>query len=97
MLLARALSASQKLDQSEKLYAGLTDREKTFLPPYMELYRLYVVQNNPDKGEAILKKAIANNPDKYDLLIDLAGFYYATKRRDERRKTCAARAHARKL
>src|ERR1700676_384068 len=49
----------------------------------MELYRMYMFQNRPDQAEAILKKAIDNNPKKYELLINLAQHYYGRKRRDD--------------
>ncbi len=81
--LARVLTADQQYGEAEKLYQGLVDREKDNVSAYLELYRLYAFQNQLDRAEAILKKAIANNPQKYELLINLAQHYYGRKRRDE--------------
>jgi tetratricopeptide (TPR) repeat protein len=81
--LARVLTADQQYGEAENLYQGLVSREKDNIPAYVELYRLYVFQNKPDQAEATLKKAIENNPKKFDLLINLAQHYYGRKRRDE--------------
>ena len=83
VLLARAYSASAQFSEAEKIYHRLVENQKEFLPAYMEVYRLYLVQGQFDKGEGVLKKAIENNPKKYDLQLDLAAFYYARKRRDD--------------
>jgi Putative Zn-dependent protease, contains TPR repeats len=83
LYLARALTANQQLDEAEKIFRSLVDKEKENLQSYMELYRMYMFQNKPDQAEAILKKAIENNPKKYELLINLAQHYYGRKRRDE--------------
>ena len=93
--LARALIASQQYDEAEKLYLGLVDRQKDYERPYLELDRMYRFRNQPEKAEAILKKAIENNPKKYELLISLAQFYHDTKRRDEEIKVLEAlKSHA---
>ena len=81
--LARVLTADQQYTEAEKLYQSLMDREKTYLPGYMELYRLYVFQNQPDQAEMVLKKAIENNPKKFELQINLAQHYTTRRRRDE--------------
>jgi tetratricopeptide (TPR) repeat protein len=81
--LARVLVADQQYGEAEKLYQGLVEREKGHIQAYLELNRLYTFQNQPDRAEAILKKSIENNPQRYDLLINLAQHYYARKRRDE--------------
>ena len=81
--LARASTANAQFPEAEKLYLGVVSRDKTHVQSYMELYRLYMFQNKPDQAEAILKKAIENNPKRYELLINLAQHYYGHKRRDE--------------
>ena len=81
--LARVLTADEQYGEAERLYLELVSREKDNLKAYIELYRLYTFQNRPDQAEGILKKAIENNPKKYDLLINLAQHYYGRKRRDE--------------
>jgi len=81
--LARTLTANQQLGEAEKLYLSLVEREKDNVKTYLELYRMYMFQNQPDQAEAILKKAIENNPKRYELLINLAQHYYGRKRRDD--------------
>lgn len=81
--LARSLTASARYNEAEQLYLALLDRQKDSVQSYLELYRLYSFENKPDQAEAVLKKAIENNPKKYELLINLAQHYYARKRRDE--------------
>ncbi len=81
--LARTLTANQQLGEAEKLYLSLVEKEKDNVKTYLELYRMYMFQNQPEKAEAILKKSIANNPKKYELLINLAQHYYGRKRRDD--------------
>jgi len=81
--LARTLTANQQLGEAEKLYRNLVEKEKDNIKIYMELYRMYIIQNQPDQAEAILKKAIENNPKRYELLINLAQHYYGRKRRDD--------------
>jgi tetratricopeptide (TPR) repeat protein len=93
--LARALTANAQYVDSEKLYLSLVDREKDNIAAYLELYRLYMFQNRPDQAEAILKRAIDNNPKKYELLISLAQHYYGRKRRDDVVKVLEAlKSHA---
>jgi len=81
--LARVLTADQQYGEAEKLYRALVDREKDFIPAYIELYRIYQFQKQTDQGEAILKKAIENNPKKFELLLNLAQHYYINRRREE--------------
>jgi tetratricopeptide (TPR) repeat protein len=83
LYLARTLTGNAQYDEAEKLYLGLTDRQKDRVESYLDLYRLYMFQNKPDQAEAILKRAIENNPKKYELLINLAQHYYGHKRRDD--------------
>jgi tetratricopeptide (TPR) repeat protein len=83
MFLAATLTANQQLGEAEKLYRGLVEKEKDNIKVYMDLYRMYMFQNQPDQAEAILKKAIENNPKRYELLISLAQHYYGRKRRDD--------------
>src|SRR5262245_12361904 len=81
--LARVLTADQQYGEAEMLYQQLLENEKGNIHAYTELYRLYTFQNQPGQAEATLKRAIENNPKRYDLLINLAQHYYSAKRRDE--------------
>src|SRR5262249_11736993 len=81
--LARVLTADRQYGEAERLYLGLVGREKTQVAAYAELYRIYMFLEQPDKAEAILRRAIENNPKRYDLLINLAQHFYSRKNRDE--------------
>src|SRR5438132_9995622 len=81
--LARVLTADKQYGEAEKLFQALAEREKDFVEAYIELYRLYMFQEQPDQAEAVLKKAIENNPKRFELLLNLAQHYYSRKRRDE--------------
>ena len=77
LYLARVLTADQQYGEAEKIYLALVGREKEEIQIYVELYRMYMFQNQPVQAEAILKKAIENNPKRFDLLISLAQHYYS--------------------
>ena len=81
--LARVLTLDRQYAEAEKTFTALIGREKNYLEAYLELYRLYLFQQQYDQGEAILKKAIENNPKRFELLLNLAQHYYARKRQDE--------------
>lgn len=81
--LARSLTLAKQFGEAEKIYRELLDRKKDLVAGYREMYRLAAFQGKIEAAEGILKQAIQNNPKEYDLLIDLARHYYATKRRDE--------------
>jgi tetratricopeptide (TPR) repeat protein len=68
---------------SEALYRQVIDKEKTYLPAYNELYRLYMFQNKRDDGEKLLKLAFQNNPKEYIFLATLAAHYSVENRRQE--------------
>src|SRR5206468_3051287 len=51
--LARALTADQQYADAEKMYQGIVEREKYHLQAYLELYRLYTFQNQPDLAEGV--------------------------------------------
>jgi tetratricopeptide (TPR) repeat protein len=83
LYLARVLTADEQYAEAERIYLASVGREKQDVQTYLELYRMYMFQNRPDQAEAILKKAIDNNPKRFELLISLAQHYYSRKRRDE--------------
>jgi tetratricopeptide (TPR) repeat protein len=81
--LAKALLAKGQFAEAETLYRSVIDREKHNELVYMDLYRLYVVQNRPNDGEQLLKQAFAANPKQYPFLTLLAAHYYTAHRRDD--------------
>jgi tetratricopeptide (TPR) repeat protein len=68
---------------SETLYRRVIDKEKTYVPAYNELYRLYMFQNKRDDGEKLLKLAFQNNPKDYIFLSTLAAHYSLENRRQD--------------
>jgi tetratricopeptide (TPR) repeat protein len=83
MQLARALSANGDFAGAEQLYRRVIEKDKTFQFAYTELYRMFLFQNKPALGEAVLKEAYQNNPKQYGFLTVLAMHYYGQRRRDD--------------
>jgi tetratricopeptide (TPR) repeat protein len=83
MQLARALAGDRQFAEAERTYKELIDRDKTFVPAYNELYRIYLVQNKRAEAEQILKTGAANNPKQISFLVSLAGYYSGSKRHDD--------------
>jgi tetratricopeptide (TPR) repeat protein len=83
MQLARALASKGDFAGAEQLYRRVIEKDKSFQYAYSELYRLYLFQNKPAQGEAVLKEAYQNNPKQYAYLTLLAMHYYGQRRRDD--------------
>src|SRR5262249_4199130 len=81
--LADSLIVDRQYPETEKLYLAILGKDKTYSPAYVQLYKLYVVQNRLSDAENILKQAAANNPKEYGYMTSLAWHYYLTKRRDD--------------
>ncbi len=80
---ADALIVNRQYPEAEKIYLAIVAKDKAFSPAYVQLYKLYVVQNRLSDAENILKQAYASNPKEYGYLESLAWHYYLTKRRDD--------------
>ena len=83
MQLARCSMLQGDAAASETLYRRVIDKEKTYVPAYNELYRLYMFQNKRDDGEKLLKLAFQNNPKDYIFLSTLAAHYSLENRRQD--------------
>jgi len=81
--LARTLSLSGETVEAEKLFRSVIDSKRAGTAGYLELYRLYIGQRKPDDAEAILKRAISENPKNYEFQTILAAHYFANNKRGE--------------
>src|SRR5207249_7238771 len=80
MQLARCAGAKGRYTEAGQLLRQVLDQDKTVDFAYGELYTLYMVQNQPEEAEKILKLAFQNNPKKYQYLSMLALHYSRLKR-----------------
>src|SRR5437588_2625988 len=81
--LARTLVHLRRNEEAEKLYQFIVEQDKTAIIGYAELYRLYTLQNRRSDAEAVLKRAIVNNPKESRFAPMLAAHYYAVQRPDD--------------
>jgi tetratricopeptide (TPR) repeat protein len=81
--LGRSLWAAGQPEAAEKLLTAAIEHDKTFLPAYSELNRLYSRNNRIADAEKVLKLAIQNNPNEHGFEVDLAIHYRMLGRRDE--------------
>ena len=81
--LADSLIVDQQYPEAEKIYRALVVKNKAFTPGYVQLYKLYIIQNRVADAENLLKQAVADNPKENAYLIWLAQYYYFAKRRDD--------------
>ena len=68
---------------AEKMYLQVIAKSKIAVQPYLELYRLYMLQGRRDDAEKLLKQAFENNPKEYTFLTALAMHYSLENRRPE--------------
>jgi tetratricopeptide (TPR) repeat protein len=84
MQMARVAVEKGKVDDAEKIYRQVIDRDKTHQAAYTELYRMQVLmEKNMEAGEQTLKLAYRNNPKAYGFLTALAMHYSFQSRRDD--------------
>ncbi len=83
MQLARAVAAKGDFTEAETLYRRVIDKDKTVQYAYLELYRIFLFQNNPAAAEQVLKSAFAANPTQFGYLVYLARHYLALQHRDQ--------------
>jgi tetratricopeptide (TPR) repeat protein len=86
LALAKTLSLYSEVAESEQLYKEILDKDKTQLPAYNELYKLYSAQGKRQEAENILKRAIATHPTDYSLQTLLAAHYFSVNNRPEMTK-----------
>ena len=81
--LVQSLLGDNQTQEAEKLARSLIDKQKTYTPIYDLLYVFYLRSNRLEDAEAILKTKIANNPKRLEFLLQLAAYYYSTKRKPD--------------
>jgi len=73
--------------EAEKLGQSLIQKDKTFVPIYDVLYRLYINGNRLAEAEAVLKAKVANNADNAAYRLELASHYAGTGQEAELKQT----------
>jgi tetratricopeptide (TPR) repeat protein len=86
LALAKTLALYGEQDEAEQLYKRVIDKDKTALPAYTELYKLYIAKRNTAEAENVLKRAIATHPSDYNLQTLLAAHYFSANNRVEMTK-----------
>jgi tetratricopeptide (TPR) repeat protein len=82
--MARVAKEKHQLEEAERIYRQVIDRDKTYQPAYNELYRLQVLDEKKlEGGEQTLKLAFQNNPKAYTFLTALALHYSVQGRKDD--------------
>jgi len=80
---AQTLAASGRQQDAEALIQGTLKSDKTWAPGYDFLFRLYSLQNDKPKAEAILREHVANDRTSAGAVLTLANYLVATNRADE--------------
>jgi tetratricopeptide (TPR) repeat protein len=86
MSLGKTLVLAGRTDEAVQMYRQVTDKDKTLVAPYLDLYRVYVGQQRLADAEEILKRAIASHPADSSLQYQLAQFYFSTANSAEMNK-----------
>jgi tetratricopeptide (TPR) repeat protein len=81
--LGRSLELDGETAEAEGLFNGLTNSDKHNTTAYLDLYRLDLTQRKLPEAEALLKRAIQNNPKDSVMRLELARFYLVTNKRAE--------------
>jgi tetratricopeptide (TPR) repeat protein len=68
---------------AEPYFRKVIDKNKSSFAAYMDLYRLYMVEQKGGEAEQLLKEAAQNNPKTPEYLVRLAYHYGAAGRRDD--------------
>ena len=79
----QALTANKQSADAETMALSVIEKNKAFSPMYDLLYLSYMQQGQQAKAEQVLKKKVENNPRQAAFLIQLAGYYLFTHRRDD--------------
>jgi tetratricopeptide (TPR) repeat protein len=80
LVLAQTLLRSNKAAEAEKLAKETLAAHKTYAPMYDLLIALYLNQNRANEAEQLLKAKVANNPKQEAFRLQLAAYYYETRR-----------------
>jgi tetratricopeptide (TPR) repeat protein len=83
MQIATILQGQKQYAAAEPYFRRVIDKDKTSMPAYMGLYRLYMTEQKINEAEQLLKEAVRNNPKTPDYLERLAYHYGSLGRRDD--------------
>ena len=77
------LERQKQLPEAEPYFRKVIDADKTSYAGYMNLYRLYMIEQKTAQAEQLLKEAIQNNPKSHEYMERLAYHYGTLGRRDD--------------
>lgn len=69
--------------EAEPYFQKVIEKNKTLKPAYVDLYRLYMMEQKTGEAEQLLKQGIQNNPKDPEFLERLAYHYGALGRRED--------------
>lgn len=83
---AQTLAATQHPAEAEALIRDMLAHDKAWGPGYDFLFLLYTRQNDREKGEAVLRERVQNDPTNVIAVQNLANYLAATNRYEEAEK-----------
>ncbi len=82
-----ALYEASRYNEAKYYFYESIRVSRNFMLPYLYLFRIYQLQQNPQEAEKILKKALDANPLFLPLIFELGRFYYENNRYADAVKT----------
>ena len=82
-----ALYEDSRYDEAKYYFYESIRVSRNFMLPYLYLFRIYQLQQNPIEAEKILKKALDANPIFLPMIFELGRFYYENNRYADAAKT----------
>jgi type IV pilus assembly protein PilF len=69
-----------RYNEAKEYFKKSIEVSRTFMLPYLYLYRISQLHNNVDESEKILKKALDNHPLFLPIMFELGKFYFENNR-----------------
>lgn len=69
-----------RYNESKEYFFEATKISKSFMLPYLYLYKINQIQHNPDASEKILKQALDAHPLFLPIMFELGKFYFENRR-----------------
>jgi Tfp pilus assembly protein PilF len=82
-----ALYESSRYNEAKYYFYESIRVSRNFMLPYLYLFRIYQLQQNPQEAEKILRKALDANPLFLPMMFELGRFYYENNRYADAAKT----------
>ncbi len=89
MPLVETMAMNGEFAEGEKLAYQMIAKDKTFQAVYDWLYFRYIALKRLEDAEKIYKIKIENNPKQPFFILQLAGHYFLTRRKDDMEKALA--------